>query len=107
MDKCSRARDFALEAYGKERKLKHPAEVAEIVAAAGGDEDLQAAAYLHDLVEDTDVELSQIAAEFGSEIAGYVGVMTEDESISGYLERKGKHRSDARDGGREVALLFV
>jgi (p)ppGpp synthase/HD superfamily hydrolase len=101
------ARDFALDAYGSESELEHPAEVGRLVAAAGGSEELQAAAYLHDLIEDTDVEVGEIAAAFGSEVAGYVAAMTEDESIPDYLERKDEARRRARDAGREVALLFV
>jgi len=101
------ARDFALAAYGSERKLEHPAEVAELVARAGADEDVQAAAILHDLIEDTDVELAAIESDFGPRVASYVAAMTEDESISDYFERKDEHRGRARDAGREVALLFV
>ncbi|MHA1681773.1 MAG: HD domain-containing protein [Promethearchaeota archaeon] len=37
-----------------------------------------AAAYLHDLVEDTDVTLRQIEGEFGVEIAGLVSELTSD-----------------------------
>jgi (p)ppGpp synthase/HD superfamily hydrolase len=102
-----KARDFALDAYGSESELEHPADVARLVAAAGGSEELQAAAYLHDLIEDTDLEVGAIAAEFGSQIASYVAAMTEDESISEYLEQKDDARRRARDAGREVALLFV
>lgn len=107
MDKCSIARDFALEAYGSEAKLEHPLEVAELVRAAGADEGLQVAAVLHDLVEDTDIELSAIAAEFGSQVAAYVAAMTEDDSIAEYTARKEEHRRRACAAGREVALLFV
>jgi (p)ppGpp synthase/HD superfamily hydrolase len=101
------ARAFAAEAYGSEEELDHPAEVASLVRSAGGDDDLEAAAILHDLVEDTDVELPQIAAAFGSHVAALVAAMTEDESIADYAERKEEHRCRARDAGREAALLFV
>lgn len=107
MDICSTARAFALEAYGSEAKLEHPLEVLELVRAAGASRELQAAAILHDLVEDTDVEPGAIAAEFGSQVAAYVGAMTEDESIDDYAERKQEHRGRAGRAGRDVALLFV
>ncbi|MEA2494050.1 MAG: polyphosphate kinase [Thermoleophilaceae bacterium] len=98
---------FAADAYGSEAALEHPVEVAELVAGAGGDEELQRAAILHDVVEDTDVELGEIGAEFGSRVASIVSAMTEDESIDGYLERKKEHRTRACSAGREVALVFV
>jgi guanosine-3',5'-bis(diphosphate) 3'-pyrophosphohydrolase len=102
-----RARKFALETYGSESELEHPCEVAELVARAGGSEELQAAAVLHDLIEDTDVEIDAIEQEFGPEVARCVAAMTEDDSIRTYLAVKKEHRERARDAGREVSLLFV
>jgi len=104
---AQRARAFAAEAYSTEEELDHPAEVAALVRNAGGDAGLEAAAILHDLVEDTNVELSQIASEFGSHVAGLVAAMTEDESIADYAERKEEHRGRACHAGREAGLLFV
>jgi (p)ppGpp synthase/HD superfamily hydrolase len=107
VDLVQRAHDFALSAYGLESELEHPIEVAELVAGAGAGEEIEAAALLHDLIEDTDLELGAIAVEFGSPIAGYVSAMTEDESISDYLKRKDEHRRRACNAGPAVALLFV
>jgi len=107
VDLVGRARSFAADAYGSEQALQHPDAVAALVRDAGADEEVQAAAYLHDLVEDTDVELPQIAAEFGSRVTCLVAAMTEDESIPDYVERKEEHRRRARGSGRDVALLFV
>jgi|SRR3954452_13821760 len=87
--------------------LEHLTEVSELVRCAGGDSELQAAALLHDLVEDTDVELDQIEAGFGERVRQIVAAMTEDESIEDYLARKEEHRTRACEAGREVALLFV
>jgi (p)ppGpp synthase/HD superfamily hydrolase len=101
---ASRARDFAADAYDSDEELEHPAEVAEMV---GDDDELRAAALLHDLVEDTRVELPEIEAEFGSRVAALVAAMTEDGSISDYGKRKHEHRVRARDAGQDVALLFV
>ena len=100
-----RARAYASDAYDSDKELEHPVEVATLVGAA--DEELWAAALLHDLVEDTDAELSAIAAEFGARVAAIVGAMTEDGSIADYGERKEEHRQRARDSGRDVALVFV
>jgi (p)ppGpp synthase/HD superfamily hydrolase len=102
---ASRARRFAADAYGSNRELEHPTEVATLVGES--DEELWTAAMLHDVVEDTGVDLSEIAAQFGSRVAGLVGAMTEDSSIGDYGERKHEHRLRARDAGPEVAQLFV
>jgi (p)ppGpp synthase/HD superfamily hydrolase len=101
----SRARAFAAAAYGSDQELEHPAEVAALVGS--DDEELWAAAMLHDVVEDTPVELPEIAGEFGSRVAALVGAMTEDGSIADYGERKQEHRLRARDAGPDVALLYV
>jgi (p)ppGpp synthase/HD superfamily hydrolase len=101
----SRARAFAAEAYGSDQELAHPTEVATLVGS--GDEELWTAALLHDLVEDTSVEVPEIAANFGSRVAALVSAMTEDSSIADYGERKQEHRLRARDAGRDVAQLFV
>ncbi|HEX4718602.1 MAG TPA: HD domain-containing protein [Thermoleophilaceae bacterium] len=107
MDLVQRAQAFAAEAYGSESELEHPGEVVALIREAGGDEELQAAAYLHDLVEDTDVELSDVEREFGPRVRELVAAMTEDESIRAYGGRKEEARCRARDAGRDAALLFV
>lgn len=74
-----RAIVFAVRAHaGTERRGKgfpyiiHPMEAVEIVATMTRDQELLAAAALHDTVEDTDVTIEQIRAEFGDRIASLV-----------------------------------
>jgi myo-inositol-1(or 4)-monophosphatase len=74
-----RAIVFAVRAHaGTERRGKgfpyivHPMEAVEIVATMTPDQELLAAAALHDTVEDTDVTVEQIRAEFGDRIASLV-----------------------------------
>ena len=74
-----RAIVFAVHAHaGTERRGKgfpyivHPMEAVEIVATMTPDQELLAAAALHDTVEDTDVTVEQIRAEFGERIAALV-----------------------------------
>ena len=78
-----RAIIFAVNAHhNTERRGKgfpyivHPMEAVEIVASITPDQELLAAAALHDTVEDTDVTIEQLRAEFGDRIAQIV----EDES---------------------------
>lgn len=67
---------FAIEAHqGTERRGKgypyiiHPMEAASIVASITNDQELLAAAILHDTVEDTDVTIEQIREAFGDRVA--------------------------------------
>lgn len=78
-DLLDRAIMFAVRAHaGTERRGKgfpyivHPMEAVEIVATMTPDQELLAAAALHDTVEDTDVTVEQIRAEFGDRIASLV-----------------------------------
>jgi (p)ppGpp synthase/HD superfamily hydrolase len=101
------AREYAGKAYDSDAQLEHPEEVRKLVADVGADDEVQAAAILHDLLEDTDAELGDITDKFGPRVARIVEAMTEDESIPEYLDRKEEHRHRARDAGRDVALIFV
>ena len=74
-----RAIVFAVRAHAwTERRGKgfpyivHPMEAVEIVATMTSDQELLAAAVLHDTVEDTDTTIEQIQAEFGDRIASLV-----------------------------------
>ena len=74
-----RAIIYAVRAHaGTERRGKgfpyivHPMEAVEIVATMTADQELLAAAALHDVVEDTDVTVEDLRAEFGDRIAELV-----------------------------------
>ena len=74
-----RAIIFAVHAHaGTERRGKgfpyivHPMEAVAIVATMTSDQELLAAAALHDTVEDTDVTVERIRAEFGERVAALV-----------------------------------
>lgn len=74
-----RAIIFAVKAHaGTERRGKgypyivHPLEAVSIVATMTSDQELLAAAALHDTVEDTEVTVEQIRAEFGERVAALV-----------------------------------
>ena len=74
-----RAIVFAVKAHhNTERRGKgfpyiiHPLEAVEIVATMTTDQELLAAAALHDTIEDTDVTVEQLRAQFGDRIAELV-----------------------------------
>ena len=111
-DLAERAYRFAEEAHHGERRrgdtsLDHVIEVARILHEAGYPEHVVAAALLHDVVEDTETGTAEIRRRFGAPVAELVGVMTEDESIEAYEERKEAHRGGVRDAGGEAAAIFV
>lgn len=93
-----RAIIFAVQAHaGTERRGKgypyivHPLEAVEIVATMTTDQELLAAAALHDTVEDTDVTVEQVKAEFGERIASLVADES-DEKFDGVSEEASWHR---------------
>lgn len=57
--------------------VEHLAEVAGLVTEAGGSSAAISAAWLHDIVEDTDITLADIACRFGSTIHGLVDGLTD------------------------------
>ena len=80
-----RAIIFAVKAHaGTERRGKgypyivHPLEAVEIVATMTADQELLAAAALHDTVEDTDVTVEQIREQFGDRVAALVAAETDE-----------------------------
>ena len=80
-----RAIVFAVQAHaGTERRGKgfpyivHPMEAVEIVATMTNDQELLAAAALHDTIEDTDTTIEQIKSEFGDRVAALVASESED-----------------------------
>ena len=85
-DLLDRAIIFAVKAHsGTERRGKgypyivHPIEAVEIVATMTADQELLAAAALHDTVEDTDVTVEQVRAEFGERVAALVAAESEEK----------------------------
>lgn len=77
---------FALRAHrGMTRKgsrvpyIVHPLEVASIAATMTEDEEVLAAAVLHDVAEDTPYTVDDIRAQFGNRVAALVASETEDK----------------------------
>jgi len=96
-DLLDRAIIFAVKAHaGTERRGKgypyivHPMEAVEIVSTMTADQELLAAAALHDTVEDTDVTVEQIREEFGPRVAALVADES-DEMPEGVSEEESWH----------------
>jgi (p)ppGpp synthase/HD superfamily hydrolase len=87
MELVEKARVFAtaahaaaaqLRKYTNEPYIVHPAEVFAIVSTVdGATEEMMAAAWLHDVVEDTGVTIEVIREMFGEKVAELVGWLTD------------------------------
>ena len=96
-DLLDRAIIFAVKAHhNTERRGKgfpyivHPMEAVEIVATITKDQELLAAAALHDTIEDTDVTVEDIRREFGNRIAELVHAES-DQFTEGVSEEDSWH----------------
>ncbi|CAN5193777.1 hypothetical protein BH24ACT23_BH24ACT23_04520 [soil metagenome] len=99
---------------GQERKgdgspyINHPVELARLLVEAGeDDEDLLAAALLHDTVEDTEMTLEQIRERFGDRVHAILEAMTEHKDVEPYEARKDDHRDMVERAGEESAKIYA
>jgi (p)ppGpp synthase/HD superfamily hydrolase len=90
-----------------EQFVEHPIAVANLLSDAGYDGALIAAAYLHDVVEKTDVNLDEIRERFGPGVADRVDALTEDPGIDGYAERKRGLRHKIIEVGGDPVVIYA
>jgi (p)ppGpp synthase/HD superfamily hydrolase len=86
------AQEFAIsqhQQFGKPYDLTHIPQVVSLVAAKTSDPDVIAAAWLHDVVEDTGVSIETIRQMYGDRVAQIVWAVT-DEPGANRVERKDK-----------------
>lgn len=93
--------------------LTHPASVALLLTKAGiTDDEILAAALLHDVVEDTDCSLEALAAEFPPMVIEFVAALTErkrDDSGQkrSWQERKTDHLEHIRAASWEARAITL
>lgn len=102
-----RARDFAIAAHGDQKYGDRPYShhldaVAEIVKGYG--DHAVMVAYLHDVIEDTAVNVDEILWLFGYHVAECVALLT-DEPGANRKERKKKTYAKLSQSGSELALI--
>src|SRR5689334_11880187 len=89
--------------------IAHPFHVSLLLIRHGFDEDLAVAGLLHAVVEDTDVPIERIAAEFGDLVARLVAAVSETKTADGaelpWEQRKNEKLAHLRAGGPDVAAL--
>ena len=80
--------------YTGDPYIVHPIEVAGIVKSVGAAPEVVAAAYLHDVVEDTDVDISVINQIFGAVVAEYVQLLSDPPKTENSPNRKARKELD-------------
>lgn len=90
-----------------EQFVQHPIAVAELLTASGYDGPMISAAYLHDVVEKTDVQLVELRERFGPEVAGLVDCLSEDPDIDGYGARKRALRRGILESGGDSVVIYA
>lgn len=68
--------------YTGEPYHKHPQTVAQMVWSVGGDDEMIAAAHLHDVVEDTHITVDDIEQSFGMVVATFVDWLTDHQTLA-------------------------
>ena len=108
------ALDFANQRHaGQTRDLDdlpfvtHPMEVARLLHEAGYQDEVVAAGVLHDVLEDTDAERSDLESRFGRRVAELVEALTDDPSIVDDDERRAALRRKVADAGECAAVVFA
>ena len=106
-----RAITFAVKAHqGMERKGKgfpyivHPMEAVCIVATMTNDQELLAAAALHDVIEDTDTTADDLKKEFGERVAMLVEAESDDKTGGSKAETWHQRKQDTLDRLRNADL---
>lgn len=106
-----RAITFAVKAHqGMERKGKgfpyiiHPMEAVCIVATMTNDQELLAAAALHDVIEDTDTTADDLKKEFGERVAMLVEAESDDKTGGSKADTWHQRKQDTLDRLRNADL---
>ena len=104
-----KARNFAIAAHGNQKYGSHPYSVhldavAKIARPFG--ETAEVIAYLHDVVEDTEISTKEVEAQFGKLVADAVAILT-DQPGKDREERKSKTyaKMSSVSGETEIALV--
>ena len=106
-----KAKQFAYEAHkGMKRKGKdtpfiyHLKLVNLYLESLTDDEEILAAGWLHDVIEDTPITLEELKKEFNRTVCHYVELETEDKSLP-WKDRKLKQINELKENNSKVILI--
>jgi (p)ppGpp synthase/HD superfamily hydrolase len=87
--------------------LQHPLEVAMLLSLAGYPDEVVACGVLHDLLEDTNTDASELEERFGASVAALVQHVSEDASIEDEAARKRALRAQVNRAPVDAAAVFA
>ena len=85
----------------------HPLEVASLLARSHYPDHVVAAAVLHDVLENTSEDVTDLQARFGREVAELVAAVSDDPSIADEDARKGELRTRVGRLGGYAAAVYA
>ncbi len=86
--------------------IEHPIAVADLLDQHGFDDEVLAAALLHDVVEDSETTVAELRELFGEPVAGLVEALSDDEGIADYRERKREHRGRVAAADGDALAIY-
>ncbi len=93
-------------ASGGRPYIDHPVAVAEHLSEHLSGEEVLAAALLHDVVEDSELEIEDVRERCGERVAEIVAALTDNEALEPYEARKREHRERVEGTGDEETLAI-
>jgi hypothetical protein len=108
------ALEFAVVQHGRQRRktdgapfLMHPVEVASLLERAGYPDHVVAAAVLHDVLEATDVERTELEGRFGADVSDLVAAVSDDPAIADDQARKDELRERVQETGGYALAVYA
>lgn len=87
--------------------ILHPLEVAWLLCEAGAPEHVIAAGVLHDALEKTSANATELRERFGKEVERLVRAVSEDDRVRSYHGRKAALRRQVAAAGPEAMMVFA
>ncbi len=94
-------------ASGGRPYIDHPVAVAESLSTHMSGDEVLAAALLHDVVEDSELTVTDVRDRCGERVAEVVDALTDDESVEPYEARKSEHRDRVEAAGHEAIAIYA
>ncbi|MBD3281160.1 HD domain-containing protein [Candidatus Uhrbacteria bacterium] len=85
--------------------FSHLAFTALLLQRAGYDDEVVAAGFLHDALEDTEFTAEQMTERFGARVTELVQGVSEQKDVADWVERKRLYREMIKAGSAEAAAL--
>lgn len=85
--------------------FSHLSYVALLLQRAGYDDEVVAAGFLHDALEDTDVTAEEMKNSFGARVTQLVEGVSEEKDVKDWVERKRLYREMIKAGEAESAAI--